>query len=94
MTGDLFLCPTMEGKALSLRALSVLRPGEGGIVSVVASHHLAPKLVEMGLFPGKEVKVLFRAPFGGPMAVEIGGGYTLSLREDEAMLVLLDPENF
>lgn len=37
----------------------------------------------MGFSEGKEVRVLYRAPFGDPMAVEIGG-YTLSLRNDEA----------
>jgi len=37
----------------------------------------------MGFSEGKEIRVLYRAPFGDPMAVDIGG-YTLSLRNDEA----------
>ena len=44
------------------------------------------KLVDMGLYPGKSVKVVFRAPFGDPIAVYIDG-YTLSLRKSEASLV-------
>jgi ferrous iron transport protein A len=43
----------------------------------------------MGIYAGKEIRVLFRAPFGGPLAVEIGD-YTLSMREEEAGLVLIE----
>ena len=37
----------------------------------------------MGFFEGKELRVLYRAPFGDPMAIDIGG-YILSLRNEEA----------
>lgn len=47
---------------------------------------LKPKLLEMGLYPGKELTVLFKAPFGDPIAVDVSG-YTLSLRLDEAQLI-------
>ena len=47
---------------------------------------ISSKLLEMGLFDGQEVEVLFKAPFGDPIAVNIGG-YVLSLRLDEAKLV-------
>ena len=40
----------------------------------------------MGIYPGKRVKVVFKAPFGDPIAVDIDG-YTLSLRKEEASLV-------
>lgn len=79
----------MEGKATLPRVLASFQPGESGIVSSVAVHALTPKLVEMGIYAGKEIKVLFRAPFGGPLAVEIGD-YTLSMREEEAGLVLIE----
>lgn len=49
----------------------------------IKASDLKVKLLEMGFSEGKEVRVLYRAPFGDPMAVEIGG-YTLSLRNDEA----------
>jgi ferrous iron transport protein A len=80
---------TMEGKATLPRVLASFQPGESGVVSSVAVHALTPKLVEMGIYAGKEIKVLFRAPFGGPLAVEIGD-YTLSMREEEAGLVLIE----
>lgn len=37
----------------------------------------------MGFCVGKELRVLYRAPLGDPMAVDIGG-YILSLRNEEA----------
>jgi Fe2+ transport system protein FeoA len=53
---------------------------------------LTPKLIEMGLYPGQEVICMFVAPFGDPMAVNVGG-YLLSLRKEEADLVLLQEES-
>jgi Fe2+ transport system protein FeoA len=53
---------------------------------------LTPKLIEMGLYPGQEVMCMFVAPFGDPMAVNVGG-YLLSLRKEEADLVLLQEES-
>ena len=47
---------------------------------------ISSKLLEMGLYNGQEVEVLFKAPFGDPIAVNVGG-YVLSLRLDEARLV-------
>lgn len=81
----------MEGPSSLPRLLNSFKPGERGVVSALASHALTPKLVEMGVFIGKEVEVLFRAPFGGPIAIDVEG-YTLSLREDEAGLVLVNQE--
>ncbi|TSJ46370.1 FeoA family protein [Fluviicola chungangensis] len=52
----------------------------------IAEGELKPKLLEMGLYPGKQVEVLFKAPFGDPIAVDISG-YTLSMRLSEANLI-------
>ncbi|HAS40997.1 MAG TPA: ferrous iron transport protein A [Microscillaceae bacterium] len=51
---------------------------------------LTPILTDMGLFPGKKIKVLFKAPLGDPIAVDIEG-YTLSLRLQEAALIKVKP---
>ena len=66
--------------------LSNFRPGESVVVKSIAQNELAPKLVEMGLYEGKKLRVLYKAPFGCPMAVDVDG-YTLSLRMDEAEMV-------
>ena len=52
-------------------------------VKRVKASALRVKLLEMGFSEGRELRVLFRAPFGDPIAVDIGG-YVLSLRRDEA----------
>jgi len=51
---------------------------------------LTPILTDMGLFPGKKIKVLFKAPLGDPIAIDVEG-YTLSLRLQEAALIKVKP---
>lgn len=58
-------------------------------ISEISPGDLRPKLLEMGLYAGKTVKVLFKAPFGDPIAVDVGG-YVLSMRLEEAALVLIE----
>lgn len=52
---------------------------------------LSSKLTEMGLTPGRYIKILYKAPLGDPLAVEVGD-YVLSLRVSEAMLIEIDQE--
>jgi len=66
--------------------LSKFNPGESARIVNIAEHEIAPKLIEMGLYPGKLVRILFRAPFHGPFAVD-AGGTVISLREEEAALI-------
>jgi ferrous iron transport protein A len=68
--------------------LSVLESGESGIVKSLQPHRLSLKLSEMGLLPGRKVTVLFKAPFGDPIAIDVGG-YVLSLRKSEAQIITL-----
>ncbi|MEQ9425990.1 MAG: FeoA family protein [Cyclobacteriaceae bacterium] len=56
------------------------------IITSINQNSLAPKLTDMGLCPGKKVRVLFKAPFGDPIAIDVEG-YLLSLRKEEAALV-------
>ena len=51
--------------------------------------HSLTKLIDMGLFPGKEIRLLFKAPFGDPIAIDLQG-YTLSLRREEAALISIE----
>lgn len=46
-------------------------------------------MMEMGLLEGKQLEVLFRAPLGDPIAIDING-YTLSLRKDEAAFITVN----
>jgi len=55
-------------------------------VNGLVASDISSKLLEMGFYEGQEVEVLFKAPFGDPIAVNVGG-YVLSLRLNEACLV-------
>jgi len=55
-------------------------------VRSVKQSAISAKLIEMGLYVGQEVEILFSAPFGDPIAVNVGG-YVLSLRLNEAALI-------
>jgi ferrous iron transport protein A len=47
------------------------------------------RLLEMGLVPGTEVKVVTVAPFGDPLRIEIRGGQW-SIRKAEAAQIAVD----
>jgi Fe2+ transport system protein FeoA len=66
--------------------LSLVGLGETVTIASLLDSSLKPKLMEMGLVVGKKLKVLFRAPFGDPIAIDLGGS-VLSLRLDEAKLI-------
>lgn len=61
---------------------------KGCVVKVlnIEDSFLKPKLMEMGVLIGRELSVLFKAPFGDPIAIDVDG-YILSLRLDEAKLI-------
>jgi len=56
------------------------------VVTKIKKDPLAVKLVDMGLFPGKEIKLLYKGPFGDPIAID-AQGYALALRRKEAALI-------
>ncbi|MBL1279938.1 MAG: ferrous iron transport protein A [Fluviicola sp.] len=66
-----------------------MRNGEHVVIRELKNSIFKVKMMEMGLIKGKKIEVLFRAPFGGPIAIDVDG-YTLSLRKDEATLVLVE----
>jgi Fe2+ transport system protein FeoA len=57
--------------------------GARRVVKHLKKGELSTKLLEMGLVEGQQVEVLFKAPFGDPIAVSVGD-YVLSLRLEEA----------
>ena len=73
---------------INLKTLTLDQQALNHKVSIksIKEDELAPKLIDMGLFPGKTVSVMFKAPFGDPIAVDVDG-YTLSLRKSEASLI-------
>ncbi len=66
---------------IKLRKMQV---NQSGIVtSVKATGELGRRIRDMGLIPGKEIKVQARAPLHDPVSLRIMG-FTLTLRNNEA----------
>lgn len=72
-----------------MKTLAQLPIRQKSTVANITDSALKPKLLEMGLYAGKSVEILFKAPFGDPIAVDIDG-YVLSMRLDEARLIQLN----
>jgi len=71
--------------------LSELPVGKSArVVSVSGADEVSCRLMEMGLTPGVDVKVLGTAPWGDPIEIELRN-YRLSLRKSEAALVEIEP---
>ncbi len=55
----------------------------GTIVSIKAAGELGRRIRDMGLIPGKEIRVQGKAPLYDPVSLRIMG-FTLTLRNNEA----------
>jgi ferrous iron transport protein A len=70
-----------------MTTLAELRVGETATVKQIeGSDDIAVRLLEMGLTPGIEVKLIGAALLGDPVELEVRG-YRLSLRKSEAKRV-------
>ncbi|MFY7990741.1 MAG: FeoA family protein [Fluviicola sp.] len=69
-----------------MKTLAQLPLHKRSLVVNIKEGALHTKLLEMGLYSGKPVEVLFKAPLGDPIAVDVDG-YVLSMRLDEAAYV-------
>lgn len=58
--------------------------------AVDSTDEISVRLLEMGLTPGCEVRVIGMAPLGDPLEIELRG-YRLSLRRSEARRVQVSP---
>ncbi len=64
--------------------LSDLSTGEcGTVVTVRGDGEISVRLMEMGLTPGVDVRLIGTAPLGDPLELEVRG-YRLSVRRQEA----------
>ncbi len=64
--------------------LRELKPGQQGrVTSVGTSGSMKRRIMDMGVTPGVEIRVIKVAPLGDPIEVNVRG-YELSLRKDEA----------
>ncbi len=72
---------------IKLRKMDVNQTGT--IASVKASGELGRRIRDMGLVPGKEIKVQGRAPLYDPVSLRIMG-FTLTLRNNEADHIIVE----
>ncbi|MCG8616174.1 MAG: ferrous iron transport protein A [Desulfobacterales bacterium] len=72
---------------INLREMQVDQTGT--IAQVKAEGELGRRIREMGLVPGKEIKVQGKAPLYDPVSLRIMG-FTLTLRNNEADHILVD----
>ena len=74
---------------MNMKPLSALRDNTRARVLEIQPGSLAPRLVEMGFCKGNEVRVLYRAPFDGPLVVCLGPS-SVALRLNEAELIWVE----
>ena len=73
--------------------LADLKPGQFATVEAVElgryGKGLTTRLEAMGLVPGRPVRVLRSAWFGGPLEVRVGSTTEIAIRRREASLVVI-----
>jgi ferrous iron transport protein A len=53
-------------------------------------HQLPIKLLELGLVPNSYIKLIQKAPFGGPLLLELGKEKNrIAIRKEQAKLILI-----
>ena len=66
-----------------------LKIGENGVISVVGGEGaLRLRLLDMGLIPGTQVKLVKVAPMGDPIQIQVRG-YELTIRREDAGKITL-----
>lgn len=85
-SSDLSPCACFENDyQKGVTVLGDLSPGDlARVQSVRCAPAVRRRLLEMGLLPGTELRVVRRAPLGDPIEVRLRG-YSLSLRKSEAL---------
>ncbi len=70
------------------KTLDTLEVGQSGTVTAVNGQNtsLRRRLLDMGLTPDTQVKIMRFAPLGDPMELEVRG-YLLTIRKDDAKLI-------
>lgn len=68
---------------------------EGKIVDYDNENLRMPsKIIEMGLLPETSFKILYQAPFRGPLYIEFGEEKSrIALREEEARFIIVEKSN-
>ena len=58
----------------------------GKVISIDNNKSSKLRLAEMGIMPGVDIRMIKKAPFGGPVNIKINN-YYISLRKEDAVLI-------
>jgi ferrous iron transport protein A len=72
-----------------MKKLSEVEAGKKVIIRAFEKDDIFIKLMEMGCIPGEVVRVEKIAPLGDPISISVGG-YSLSLRLNEAEQIIIE----
>ena len=73
-----------------IKKLNEFKIGEMGIVKKVEGEgRIRRRLFDMGITPSAKIILKKKAPFGDPIEINVRG-YELTLRNDEAVLVIME----
>jgi len=77
---------------MKLNSLSKQNFGKKVQILKILDSTFSNKLIELGFITGQTLEVVFTAPFGDPIAVELNGS-VLSLRLEEAATIEVEYTN-
>jgi ferrous iron transport protein A len=72
--------------------LSTMKVGSKSEIIEIENSSIKSKLIEMGFLVGRSLEVVFKAPLGDPIAIEINST-VISLRKDEAAFIIVREKN-
>ncbi len=72
-----------------LETLSKVKVGTCGTIREFTNDHMASKMLSMGILPGKVLKLIRRAPFGGGLYIKVGD-CNIAVRDVEAQNILIE----
>ena len=72
--------------------LSVAEINQKLIITGIKASEFRPKLNELGMIDGKEISIIIKAPFSGPIAIKVDESI-LSIRKEDAENIEVDAIN-
>ena len=72
-----------------LKNVAQLKEGDKAVICCLKQSELSMKLTEMGCLPGTKIEVERPAPLGDPMRIKLANEYSLSLRKEEADIIMV-----
>ena len=72
--------------------LSAAQINQKLIITGIKATEFRPKLIDLGIIDGKEISIIIKAPFSGPIAIKVDESI-LSIRKEDAENIEVDAIN-